>query len=67
MNRQQEQSEKLNVTVYNVPESEATTGLERKEEDLNKLNNLFKEYIYKSVQKLLKLHDLAREMVNHNY
>ena len=44
-----EQSErekrKLNVIVYNVPESEATAGLERKEEDLKQLNSLFKDYL----------------------
>ena len=46
VNEQRERKKrKLNVIVYNVPESEATTGLERKEEDLNKLNSLFKEYL----------------------
>ena len=43
-NEQKEREKrKLNVIVYNVPESEASTGLERKEEDLNRLNNLFKD------------------------
>ena len=45
-NEQKEREKrKLNVIVYNVPESNATTGLERKEEDLTRLNCLFKDYL----------------------
>ena len=57
-NEQREREKrKLNIIVYNVPESEATTGLERKEEDLNKLNNLFKDYLQVSpeITKVIQL------------
>ena len=52
---------KLNVIVYNAP---ATTGLERKEEDLKQLNNLFKEQVTPNI---IKLQNWGREMTNHNY
>ena len=45
-NEQRErENRKLNVIVYNVPELEATAGLERKEEDLKQLSSLFKDYL----------------------
>ena len=57
-NEQKEREKrKLNVIVYNVPESNATTGLERKEEDLTRLNGLFKDYLQVSpdITKVIRL------------
>ena len=57
-NEQKEREKrKLNVMVYNVPESEASNGLEKKEEDLNRLNNLFKDnlQISANITKVIRL------------
>ena len=57
-NEQKErEKQKLNVIVYNVPESNATTGLERKEEGLTRLNGLFKDYLQVSpdITKVIRL------------
>ena len=58
MNRKKErEKQKLNVIVYNAPESEASTGLERKEEDLNRLNKLLKDNLQVSanITKVIRL------------
>ena len=44
-----------NLVTYNVLESEATAGLERKEEDLKQLNNLFKEQVTPNITEVTQL------------
>ena len=45
-NEQKEREKrKLNVIVHNVAESDASSGLARKQEDISKLQTLFKDYM----------------------